>query len=487
MSEASRDHQLRQRFMERLTGDGDVDGLRLDVATLIDDAMVAMVDAFQKETGLAATPALLERVRIAAGNALAMMYPGMDRVLAEKGGGGGGAESDGGKEVIGGAGDGGGDVGQGGGNGGGEPAAPDLPEADTRSLYEKIPLTTLAGGALVSADGDLQSGVLARFTSARSRQGRLQLSDFPDLGKSLRVVEVLQSLGVDLSTCHRYEGPNGVPGCKIIEATINGRKKLIFVSDVLSISTFVAYDGDIADYEGKGLEVWHDGFKKGTISRLGWVKRDEYIGGWKDRLSDLLKAETGKEWGVTDLAEVKTQMDVDYFNDVRYVKSDLMKFVVALGVDSPFELTTGIDSLWGVRIKCTNGEYLSGGTYLSRAAKAHGYVKDDGGCEYKKTLAMLMTVAGYRVRDGSYYKDSRAVSVDLGSFLVAYNTAHSERPVSSVDQLTANSLLHISIICNNEETVGGHAYLRRACLLFGFEDNKFSSALAKLREIASAA
>lgn len=504
MSEARDKHEIRMAFAQRLTGEAAVDADREEIALLVADAMEGVLDAFQQKTGLFIPPELCGGIITSAHEILETQYRELREVLAKRSGGvgegvgsgagvGDGGKVDGGGDVSGGEGadDGaGGGVGAGVGDGKadggelpGEPTGPAVEADDGKSLYERIPLTTLAEGALTSQDGDM-GGLIGAYVPRGSRN--LRISELPDLQKSLRVTEVLQSLGVDLKTCHRYEGPSGVLGCKIIEATVGGRKKLILVSDLLGISTFVAHDGDIADFAGKDLRVWHDGFKKGKVSRLFWVKGDEYIEGWKERLSEFLRAESGQEWGVTDPNGVKMEMDANYFNNGRYVKSDLLKFVIAIGVDSPFELTTGGDSLWGTRIKCTNGEYLNGETYLLRAAKAHGYEKKGvRNYHYGKALSMLMTVAGYRVRDKSYYLDSRAVMADFQAFLEAYNVLHPGEEFANVNQLTANNMSGLSIVCQNGENASGFNYLRKVCILFGFRDTQFAKALGKLREIVS--
>ncbi len=173
------------------------------------------------------------------------------------------------------------------------------------------------------------------------------------------------------------------------------------------------------------------------------------------RASQALNVE-GKANTLTALKQIASinsqNMDQAYFRDATKVRTDLEAY--AQTTHTSISALKCNDAFLHSKAICQNSESVLGNTYLNRASQALNIESR------ANTLIALKQIAGIEVKtystmDTSYFSDASKIRADLEAYAQATHTSISALKCSK-------AFLNSKTICQNNESVFGFTYLRRA-------------------------
>ncbi|MDD3896780.1 MAG: hypothetical protein PHU04_02990 [Candidatus Peribacteraceae bacterium] len=174
-------------------------------------------------------------------------------------------------------------------------------------------------------------------------------------------------------------------------------------------------------------------------------------------------------------------MDNTYFNDKEKVSSDLLQFTIALGEQSPDDLTASKGNIGAL---CSNGETVKWTTYLRRASSALGLIQRNGKGKYRgnlqKALEHLKRSIGLEITVHSpmniqYFENTQTLQLDLSAYAIAAG-------VEGIVDLNSGKAFQAHATCCNGETLQLSRYVIRAGRILGLADS-YDDARTKFREI----
>ncbi|MFA7685271.1 MAG: hypothetical protein WCX95_00540 [Candidatus Gracilibacteria bacterium] len=176
----------------------------------------------------------------------------------------------------------------------------------------------------------------------------------------------------------------------------------------------------------------------------------------------------GDEVGGVDM-EQYLPMNAKYFTDEN-IRHDLQAYADDLGLEGIESLNT--ENLFSVKIKCVNGEEVSGRTYLSRAGIVFGLAsssRDVQRGKYLEILNLLKKKSGIEVKkylpmNAEYFTDEN-IRHDLQAYA-------DDLELEGIESLSTHNIAAGEIICANGEKVVGSTYLSRAGFALGFGVNR---------------
>ncbi|MFC1615921.1 hypothetical protein ACFL21_02165 [Patescibacteria group bacterium] len=153
--------------------------------------------------------------------------------------------------------------------------------------------------------------------------------------------------------------------------------------------------------------------------------------------------------------ETKKSLDKDYFENVEFVKADLLEYARARGSSTPLDLNTGGKN---EEITCSSGKTLKYKTYLRTARRIFKFDGD------KATLNKLLEIAGYVIRNREYYENNEYLDFDVNAIMAK----------AGVDSPHALKTKHLSseFICSNGQEMKIDLYLRQAGKALGIKGER---------------
>ncbi|MFC1615830.1 hypothetical protein ACFL21_01705 [Patescibacteria group bacterium] len=180
--------------------------------------------------------------------------------------------------------------------------------------------------------------------------------------------------------------------------------------------------------------------------------------------------------------EEYAQRDKDYYSNPKNVKEDLETFVQKCGLKSPIYILVS-NKFKALEIKCSNGEEITFGRYLSNAGVALEIVNSSKEAASKmfSILKELLKIAGYKIeeytqRDKDYYSNPKNVKKDLENFAKKCGLK------SPIYISISNKFKALEIKCSNGEEITFRRYLSNAGIALEIV-NSFGEARAKMASI----
>ncbi len=188
--------------------------------------------------------------------------------------------------------------------------------------------------------------------------------------------------------------------------------------------------------------------------------------------------------------------DVEYYRNSDYVAEDLKSLAKKTSKSEKELMDPVLLSTYKIvkvgSFACSNGEVVSGRSYLRTAGQVLGFGKSahEVDQKYAHILSALFSIAGFEKKnfDSDHFNDSTLVKSDLENFALSFNEKGGR--ILSPSNLSTYSMGSSKIKFPSGETITGETYLNRAVVAFGLSDKHgkakpfHADVLRKLKKIA---